>query len=266
MNTSTIPDLNDALTGLLQKYADDVAGPWRLGDGSQPAPEIPPGTLALLPGWTCAETELPDLFVPLLPWRSERRFQELRNLVQNQTITPVLMCRFACITDGSALPLDALLYREFDLAEWLAGAPLASIYASIDGQLAANAVVRLANGVVCSVEVATTLPSGTPMQDRHEIIARRGVASDRVVDTQVPQSSVYVWSDNETAQFTDTDAELPGLNSDSVALVRAACDALKRPESRQELHSQHQRLRRLVALARQSNQQQQRLATAGRLA
>jgi hypothetical protein len=265
MDLTTLPDLNDALTGLLEKYAVNVDGPWRLGDGSPAALEIPAGTLALLPGWSCAEAALAEHVVPLLPWRSERRFQELRNLVRGQTVVPVLVCRFACVTDGATLSLDSLLYREFDLAEWLGGAPIASMYASIDGELAANAIVRLENDVVCSVEVATTLPAGTRMHDRHELIARRGVASDRVVDTQVPQSSVYVWSDIETAQFTDMDAELAGLDADSVALVRAACDALKRPESRQELRCEHQRLRRLVALACQSDRQRQRLETAGRL-
>ncbi|MHB8897440.1 MAG: hypothetical protein ACYC6Y_01695, partial [Thermoguttaceae bacterium] len=163
------------------------------------------------------------------------------------------------------LPLDGLLYREFDLAAWLGGAPIASVYASIDGELAANALVRLENGVVCSIEAATTLPAGTGMKDRHEIIARRGVASDRVVDTQVPQSSVYVWSQDGTAEYTDTDAELAGFDTESAALVRAALEAMKRPGSRQELRGEHGRLRQLVALARQSDRQQERLETAGRV-
>lgn len=260
-----MPDLNQALAGLLRKYAVDTAGPWQLDDDRQAAREPSPQLLTLRPGWRCPEADLPEHVVPLLPWRSERRFQELRNLVQNQTVTPVRMCRFACISDGEALPLDGLLYRQFDLAAWLGGSPIASVYASIDGQLAANAVVRLENGIVCSIEAATTLPAGTPMKDRHEIIAGRGVASDRVVDTQVPQSSVYVWSDTGFAEFTDTDAELQGFDSHSVVLVRAAFDALKRPDSRHQLRCEHRRLQHLVALARQSDRQLERLQVAGRL-
>lgn len=264
MNDNTTRDLNEALAGLLRKYAAEPSEPWRLDDGCLTAKGVAPEVLTLLPGWRCPEADLPGHVVPLLPWRSERRFQELRNLVRNETVAPVRMCRFACNSDGATLALDGLLYREFDLAEWLGGAPVTSVYASIDGELAANAIVRLASGIVASIEAATTLPAGTPTKDRHEIIARRGVASDRVVDTQVPQSSVYVWSDTQIAEFTDTDAELAGFDTDSVALVRAAFEALKRPESRQDLRREHQRLRRLVALARQSDRQQERLETSGR--
>ncbi len=102
------------------------------------------------------------------------------------------------------------------------------------------------------------------MHDRHELIARRGVASDRVVDTQVPQSSVYVWSDSGADDFTDTDAELARLDPDSVALVRAAYDALSRPEGREELRLEHERQRRLVAMAYESDRQQKRLHVEGR--
>jgi len=261
METAAIPDLNEALTGLLRKYEVDVTDPWRLED-RRSADEVPSDRLTLLVG-CCIEVDLPERMIPLRPWRNERRFQELKNLVEKQTITPLLMCRFACITDGETLPLSAALYREFDLVEWLGGAPIATVYAAIDGEHAANAIVRLANDVVCSVEAGTTLPAGTPMHDRHELIARRGVASDRVVDTQVPQSSVYVWSDSSADEFTDTDAELPELDSDSVALVRAAYDALSRPGSREELRREHKRLRQLVTLAYESDRQRQRLCVEG---
>ncbi len=261
MEPATTPDLNEALAGLLQKYAVDVAEPWQLG-GDQSAEGAPAEGLTLLSGCR-ADADLPEQTIPLRPWRSERRFQELKNLVENRTVTPVLMCRFACITDGQTLPLAAALYREFDLAEWLGGAPIATVYAAIDGERAANAIVRLANDVVCSVEAGSTLPAGTRTHDRHELIARRGVASDRVVDTQVPQSSVYVWSDSGADEFTDTDAELPGLDPDSVTLVRAAYDALSQPERHEELRREHERLKQLVSLAYESDRQQKRLHVKG---
>jgi hypothetical protein len=264
MDSTTTPNLNNSLACLLDKYAIEPPELWRLDDGCEPVQDVPPEVLTLLPGWQCIEASVPERVIPLLPWRSERRFRELRNLVDNQTITPVLMCRFACITDGKALPLQAALYRELDLAEWLAGAPIATVYASIDGDRVANAIVRLENGVVCSVEAAATLPVGTPVHDRHELIARRGVASDRVVDTQVAQSSVYVWNDQGAKEFTDTDAELPGLDSESVALVRAAYDVLSRPGDCEELRQRHGRLRHLVSLAFESDRQCRRLHVDGR--
>ena len=263
MDPPTAPDSNEALAGLLRKYEVTVAGPWRICDDGRSAKDIPAGVLTLTPGSTQAETDLPKATVPLRPWRHERRFLELKRLVEEETIVPVLMCRFACLTDAEEIPLDAALYREFDLVAWIAGSPINRVYAAINAGHAANVIVRLDNDVICSVEVATTLPPGTPMQDRHEIIARRGVASDRVVDTQVPQSSVYVWSDAGARQFTDTDAELFGLPPEDVTLVRSSYEALTKPESQSELRRQHTGLRHLVALAHESDRRQQRLNVKG---
>jgi len=260
--TTTRPDLNDALAGLLDKYAVELPGPWRISDGREP-PGDAGDLLRLTPGQLLTEPDPPELTVPLLAWRHQRRFVELKGLVEEETITPLLMCRFACLTDGPEMPLPAILYREFDLLEWLSGTPIVGVYASMAEGGAANVIVRLAGGVVGSVEAGTTLPHGAPVQDRHEMIARRGVASDRVVDTQVAQSSVYAWTDAGTEQHTDVDAELFGLDAEQAALVRAAFEVLRRPELTPTLRRQHRRLRQLVELAYESDRRGQRLAVEG---
>jgi hypothetical protein len=265
--TAARPDLNAALAGLLEKYAVDVPGPWRITEGGEP-PGDDGGLLRLTPGQLLTESDPPEQTVPLLAWRHERRFVELKRLVEEQTIAPLLMCRFACLTDGREMPLSAILYRELDLVEWLSGMPIVAIYASMAGteERAANAIVRLASGAIASVEAGTTLPAGATMQDRHEMIARRGVASDRAVDTQVAQSSVYAWTGDGTEQHTDVDAELFGLDAAQAALVRFAYDVLCRPESIPALRRQHRRLRQLVELARESDHRRQRLTVEGGLA
>ncbi len=261
--TTTSLDTNDALAALLRKYAVEPAGPWRLCNGRRPPECSSNGVLVLVPGWSQRDTDLPEQTVPLRPWRSERRFIELKRLVDEQTIVPVLMCRFACLTDGETMPLAATLYREFDLAEWLVGAPIAGVYAAIDRDRAANVILRLSNDVVCSVETGTTLPPGSPIHDRHELIARRGVASDRPVDTQVAQSSIFTWTDSGTQQYTDTDDELFGLDQDQVSLVRSAYEVLCRPEYVSELRAEHARLRQLVELAYESDRLRQRMTVEG---
>ena len=250
--------LNDALAGLLDKYAVAPAEPWRLADGLPP-PSGSGDALVLASGSFLGESDLPESLVPLLPWRHERRFVELKRLVDEETVTPLLMCRFACLTDGRETSLKAILYREFDLIEWLAGTPIVGLYASMAEGRAANVIVRLAGGVIASVEAGTTLPAGAAVQDRHEMIARRGVASDRVVDTQVGQSSVYAWTDAGHEQHTDVDAELFGLDAERAALVRSAYDALRRPESTPARRRRHGRLRQLVELADESDRRRERL-------
>ena len=285
VQTTTLADLNDPLARLLNKYAVQPPGPWQVIDGSQQLEEVA-NALTLTPGCLLDAAELSETTVPLLPWRHQRRFVELARLVADETVTPLLMCRFACLTDGRATPLSAILYREFDLIEWLSGSPIVGLYASMGGSqaaekgtgpirrhgpedvshkldlsrfLAANLVVRLASGVIGSVEVGTTLPAGAAVQDRHELICRRGVASDHVVDTQVAQSSVYVWSAEGNSQHTDVDAELFGLDVEQVSLVRSAYEVLCQPTLATELRQNHARLCRLVELAYESNRRRQRL-------
>ena len=264
------PSPNAMLASLARKYSFTASRPWRLldgADGASGAGEAGDGDgadrcLKLVPWWLCSGEAPGAASVPLLPWRSERRFQELRTIVRQRTIDPVLMCRFACMTDGRPLGLTAILYREFDLLEWLTGRCIASVYAGINGA-AANVIVRLAGGVLGSVEAAATLPPGTPLDDRHELIARRGVASDRTVDTQMAQSSVYVTTAAGIDRYTDTDDELFGLDRHQVALVRAGWEALRRPEEHPQWRRRHGRLQRLVQLAIESDRKQQCLAAEG---
>ena len=175
----------------------------------------------------------PELVLPdgkkirLLPWRVERRFVELKKIIDGKTLEDVSTFRFAAFAPGSD-PVKAAA-RELDLAVFLAGSPIGRIFAVRNGNAACNVLARFANGMSASVECGSKLPANAAPMDRHEIIARRGVASDRAVDTQVPQSSIYEWTDAGFRTFTDTDTELFGLPDEQIPVVRAAFAVLKTP-------------------------------------
>jgi len=249
--------LTARVQALLEKYGKAAPGAWHVARAI--SDDAAARGMTLAPGYSLLSDELPENFAPLLPWRAERRFVELKRIVDDRTIDPVLMCRFSCMTDGRTLGLPAALYRELDLAEWLLDATVMSVAASVTDDRWANVIVRLSNAAVCSLELATSLPAGTPAVDRHELIARRGVACDRLVDSQVPQSSVYLLTASGTRQFTDTDAELFGLPPDDVPLVRAAYEALAQAGRREAWRQQHRRLVRLVELVLQSARSRRRL-------
>jgi len=166
--------------------------------------------------------------VALLPWRVERRFVELKKIVDGKTLEDVSTFRFAAFSSGSDPVKTAT--RELDLAAFLADSPVARIFAVRSGDAACNILARLENGMSASVECGSKLPEGNNALDRHEIIARRGVASDRAVDTQVPQSSIYEWTSSGLATFTDVDTELFGLPNEQIWIVRAAYAVLMKPE------------------------------------
>lgn len=188
---------------------------------------------------------------PLLPWRQERRFIELKNLVNDGTLKDVSSVR-VCRIEEAGTDLRVLLYRELDLLEWLLDSPIEYLFTMKNGP-AANTVARLRCGVVCTVETAATLAPGAQILDKHEIIASKGVALDKVVDTQIQQNSVYLFSgQKEPDAFTDTDFELYGLTPREIALVRCAMEALRDPELADEMTRQDARLRKLTALALES--------------
>lgn len=184
--------------------------------------------------------------VPLFAWRNERRFIELRNIVAMKTLEDVVLCRFSCVSDGVSLNLRQILYREFDLLEWITGSKIVSVFGSSNGEIFSNVLAKLESGTVASIEAGVTLPEGTETLDRHELVARRGVASDRVVDTHVPQQSVYLFEKDGVQSWTDTDAELFGMPQDEINAVRAAFDLARQPENAAPNIAQHKRLVEMV--------------------
>ena len=193
--------MNTSLAFLRDKYGcasgEIVSGP----DGAQ----------LLMPGNKTAA---------LLPWRVERRFAELKKIIDSQTLEDVSTFRFASFSAGGDCIKAAT--RELDLAVYLSGANLVQLFAVRNGAAACNILARLNGGISASVECGINLPQGAEILDRHEIIAKRGVASDRGVDTQVPQSSIYEWTQSGNSTFTDVDTELFGLPNEQIWIVRAA--------------------------------------------
>ena len=266
-SVAAIPKLGTegALEGLLAKYSVVPEFGWRFSpNGLDGDSSISDDALTLVPGSSCLGSPLNSDVLPLLPWRDERRFIELRQIVETRTVDPVLMCRFACLADGETMALENILYREYDLVEWLCGSPIERLYATVGNGRSSNVVARLASGIVCSIEAATTLPRGMALQDRHELIARRGVASDRVVDTQVAQNSIYTFTAAGTTEYTDTDNELFGLNAQEISLVRSAFSALStKPLDLAAAHEQHLHLQELVLLTWESDRRGQRMSVEG---
>lgn len=182
--------------------------------------------------------------VRLLSWRVERRFIELQKLVTGKTLEDVSTLRFAAMSATKSI--GELLYRELDLCAFLGGSSIASTFAVFGGSNIANVLVKLSDDKSCSIECSAALPADTDDIDRHEIIARRGIACDRTVDTQVPQSSIYLFSAGKETRYTDTDAELFGLSNDEITLVRAAFQVLKIPVLAEEWNAIDAQLQQIV--------------------
>ena len=164
---------------------------------------------------------------PLLPGRMERKIVELKKMTENGTLEGVSTLRFASFAPKGA-DAEALLAKELDLAAYLGASDVVRVMAVASGA-AINVLAKLANDVNVSVEVGAGIPAGRagaprPPQayDRHEIIAKRGVACDQTVDTHTPHASIRVSGAKGMEEFTDVDTELFGLTYEEVWNVRAA--------------------------------------------
>ena len=165
--------------------------------------------------------------VPIPGWRNERRFLELKNMVQDHTLGQLCAIRSSRIASRGSSS-DRLLMQELDLCQWICGCRIESVMAQENGP-ALVVAVRMENGVSCTLELSATLPDGRKDIDRHELISRRGIASDRVVDSQIPQESVYLFSSEGSRSYTDTDFELPEYSPQDAAAIRMAFQAVKNP-------------------------------------
>lgn len=157
--------------------------------------------------------------IPVLPWESERRIIELRNLVLTGRLGNMCTYRIGH-TAKKGTDLFEMLAREVGILEFTVNSTAKEIFA-IAGKNTMNCIVETENGCVCTIELGTTLEEGQRDIDKHEIITDNGVGCDRVVDTQMPQDSIYVFGKNKQA-FMDTDAELYGYEEIQINTIRNA--------------------------------------------
>jgi len=157
---------------------------------------------------------------PLLPGRMERKIVELKKMTENGTLEGVSTLRFAAFAPKGT-DMESMLAKELDLAAYLGASDVVRVMAVRSGD-AINVLAKLANDVNVSVEVGAGLPKGETGYDRHEIIAKRGVACDQTVDTHTPHASIRCYGAKGAVEFTDVDTELFGMTYEEIWNVRAA--------------------------------------------
>ncbi len=186
---------------------------------------------------------------PTLPYESERRFIELRNLVLTGRLGNMCTYRIGH-TAKKDTDLFALLAREIGILEFTVNARVKEIFA-IAGHATMNVIAETDNGCVATIELGATLGDTEADIDKHEIITDNGVACDRVVDTQIPQQSIYVYGKHSTA-FLDTDAELYGYEEWQVNTIRNAFLLAKDEQKRAEYTKKHAHITAVVNAAKRS--------------
>ena len=187
--------------------------------------------------------------IPVLPWESERRIIELRNLVLTGRLGNMCTYRIGHTAKKGA-DLFEMLAREVGILEFTVNSTAKEIFA-IAGKNTMNCIVETENGCVCTIELGATLEDGQKDVDKHEIITDNGVGCDRVVDTQMPQDSIYVFGKNKQA-FMDTDAELYGYEEIQINTIRNAFAVAKNESLQKANEKKWAHIQQVVAAAKVS--------------
>lgn len=187
--------------------------------------------------------------IPVLPWESERRIIELRNLVVTGRLGNMCTYRIGH-TAKRGTDLFEMLAREVGILEFTVNSTAKEIFA-IAGKNTMNCIVETENGCVCTIELGATLEDGQKDVDKHEIITDNGVGCDRVVDTQMPQDSIYVFGKNKQA-FMDTDAELYGYEEIQINTIRNAFAVAKNESLQKANEKKWAHIQQVVAAAKVS--------------
>lgn len=184
----------------------------------------------------------------LLPWRNERRFIELKKIVDT-TVGNVSHFKIMSLNPETT-DLDYVIKRELDTAEYISGLKVTEIFKTKNGNTC-SVLCMTDKKALFTLELACTLPENAEVIDKHEIITDRGTACDRNVDSQTPLSSIYVYGANHE-EFTDVDFELFGLSIYEISVVRQAFDIAKNPALGEEHNAMSARLDSLVQATKQS--------------
>lgn len=163
--------------------------------------------------------------LPLMAYKTERRFLELKNMVANGTLSGISVMRVARIIEKGS-DIYAALGRELDICQYVLNRKIKSIMV-MENDIVLNAIATTEDGVVCTLEISATLAAGEKAKDKHEIIAEHGIGCDVVVDAQLVQDSIYIFG-AENKKFTDVDFELYGLSIEEIAVVRTAFNLAKK--------------------------------------
>ncbi len=187
----------------------------------------------------------------LLPWRNERRFIELKKIVKD-TVGNISHFKIMSI-NPEGTNLEYVIKRELDTAEFISGLKITEIF-EVKNVNTASVICMTDSGAVFTLELSATLPKGSEVIDKHEIITDRGTACDRNVDSQTPLSSIYVYG-KQHEEFTDVDFELYGLSIYEVSVVRQAFDIAKCVSVGEELNAADLRLKAILEKAALSEKQ-----------
>ena len=164
-----------------------------------------------------------DCRIPLLYHRFDPRLKAICDYASEDTDSLSALNVYSFV--GRDMSLDELLVRELDIAAYILHSEIESVTAYLNGS-SANVIARMKSGTLANLELGATMAEGAINQCQHRLITSRGMASDRVVDTQTVSAMLNLYtSSGEHIEIDPGDRDVFGLDyedSFKVYCIRAA--------------------------------------------
>jgi len=153
---------------------------------------------------------------------------------------------------GSDVSLERLIYREFDIAEFILNSRIKKITAFVNRH-AANIIAIMENGTAANIDLGNTMQPGMHNQCQHRLITNHGMANDLGVTDMTVQHQLYVYGQNGVQVYDDDEYYLYGLDEDEVAKVLTVHAVITGQVDWRQWADNDARYRRLIAAVFESD-------------
>ena len=182
-------------------------------------------------GAYCDLIEINGESVPLYKWRYNVKVTGLKVNCDSQLgkLSTLRTSHFA----GRDKTLKQILFIELDVAEFTLGGKIVYIM-GFGNERAANFIVKMDNGTICSLELAVTMPEGSKERIKRSVFSTNGMTSTVSFDEMLDRDEVHLFSDGGEAHFTDIDVNLYGLTTDELDTAYAIFGLLRDLDDKKE--------------------------------
>jgi len=188
---------------------------------------------------------------PLFWWHCDTQISQMYRMAPSRKLCSMKLNR----TCAKSMGLDALLYKELDIAEHMFRCEIQSVMA-MENEHSMNMLATMEQQQVALFELAATLNDNTPEQGRHSYWGEDGMASDRVVSQKIPSEAIYLFTEDEKdpTLYNDIFIYMYGLSKTDVLKATTIAEILMGRRDCSNWIEKDAHYRRCIAAAHLSNQ------------
>ena len=193
---------------------------------------------------------------PLFWWRCDPQVGAMYSKAPDRKICSMKLNRAGAKSAG----LEALLYKELDIAEWIMDSSVRTVMNFQNGN-AMNMLATMENETVALFELTASLHDDTPEQGRHTYWGEEGMASDRVVSQKVASEAVYLFTEDakDPQTYNDIFIYMYGLDRTNTLKATLIAEVLMGLRDVSKWNERDKHYRRVIAAAAESARTVRRL-------